>query len=152
MLLTFVRFPKAIAPVPTCPPCPALLSARVPLLFPYRSPYAPLLPHSLTSCPLAPPPLPPPSLDSSTHHFAPPPLPGSTTIDLEDRMFHQSWVNLGRDCPQVKGRYPPKPIERRDLWMPTSSTSQVRVLCVLSVHTCVWVPICACARVRALRV
>ena len=52
---------------------------------------------------------------------------GKTTIDLEDRIFHPAWKAFGTDVPLEKGRYPPKPVERRNLWNPMSTTSQVRV-------------------------
>jgi hypothetical protein len=53
---------------------------------------------------------------------------GSTTIDLEDRLFHKAWQGLGRvGVKQQEGRYPPKPVERRDLWSPTSTTPKARV-------------------------
>jgi len=48
---------------------------------------------------------------------------GSTSIDLEDRIFEPAWVALGQN-EQTPTRLAPKPIEWRDLWAPSSKTSQ----------------------------
>ncbi|MCO5112309.1 MAG: hypothetical protein M9929_15960 [Burkholderiaceae bacterium] len=48
---------------------------------------------------------------------------GSTTIDLEDRWFEPAWQQLGLDA-ETADRFRPKPVERRDLWTPSSRASQ----------------------------
>jgi hypothetical protein len=48
---------------------------------------------------------------------------GATSIDLEDRLFEPAWVALGQ-AEQTPTRLAPKPIEWRDLWAPSSKTSQ----------------------------
>lgn len=54
-------------------------------------------------------------------------LIGETTIDIEDRWFHKDWQSLGQDSAQVPQTGPPKPLESRDLMIPTSSNSQGKI-------------------------
>jgi hypothetical protein len=52
-------------------------------------------------------------------------LIGKTVIDLEDRWFDKRWQKLGEEFENVaEGRYRPRPIETREIFLPTSSTSQ----------------------------
>jgi hypothetical protein len=55
-------------------------------------------------------------------------LIGRTRIDLEDRLFLQEWKDLGADAvkndPSDKQRYALKPVERRGLFIPTSTKDQ----------------------------
>jgi len=58
-------------------------------------------------------------------------LIGSTVIDLEDRWFDERWQNLGRDFRQtpgengsLSGRWDPKPVEKRTLYIPSNNASQ----------------------------
>jgi hypothetical protein len=55
-------------------------------------------------------------------------LIGSTVIDLEDRWFSQEWQRLGKGYQSEKlERLALKPLERRPLWTPLSSSPQGKV-------------------------
>lgn len=50
---------------------------------------------------------------------------GRTTVDLEDRWFHPKWQHAGEDHVDIGVHGSLKPIEYRQLWSDTASTSQV---------------------------
>ena len=62
-------------------------------------------------------------------------LIGSTVIDLEDRWFDNRWQALGREFRKDPsetinglGRWDPKPVEKRTLYVPSNNASQACIL------------------------
>jgi hypothetical protein len=55
-------------------------------------------------------------------------LIGKTVIDLEDRLFDDRWKAMGKDF-ETAERWAPKPIEMRDLHVPTSSRPMGQLEC-----------------------
>ncbi|CAM9189853.1 unnamed protein product, partial [Laminaria digitata] len=71
--------------------------------------------------------------------FGPDDLIGQTVIDLEDRWFSQEWHDLERQdplaCERRETHGPYKPLEVRDLTVPTSSSPQGQVMMWIDILT-----------------